>query len=79
MTLNSIVFSEGPVEVYQNLHTLGFYWRDKQVTVCGPFASLYDALDDYRTTVRARKNNVVELKLGGDLINVDFVNKKRIS
>lgn len=69
----------------------GFFWCDKLNSQgCGPFVSIHQALEHYilvveqRRQARATSANVLPFidptnPPQGDLIKVDFVNRKRIS
>ncbi len=82
--LNKIVFSEGPVEVYQNLFNRCFYWRDRHTVESGPHPSLYAALDNYRETTKNRK--IISIRpefkpdetFSGSVVKVDFNAKRRL-
>lgn len=78
----------------QSVDIIGIFWWDKYcITDHGPFPSVYDAmkhhvliLQERKATTRAPvqdfsdpyKLKVVENKIPGDLIQVDFKNKKRV-
>lgn len=87
MKMNSIVFSEGPVEVYQNMQNNGFYWsyytKDNYLLDQGPFETLYAALDAfryYKCSYLTPMTNVVPISntIVNNVIQVDFKTRKRV-
>lgn len=100
MLIHNIIFKLGSLEVFTKRDiTLGIsaqglpgiYWMDKhQVHGCGPFSSIYQAMEHYTIVVKQRREMTPIVALppptivqssrpSGDLIQVDFVNKRRTS
>lgn len=93
MTLNTVIVELPHAgSVYSKSHFLGFYWCDSFSTrEFGPFKSVYDAMKDYTRVLDQRKITAAQtagmtfiglgksLNILGDIIMVDFKNKKRIS
>lgn len=65
----------------------GFYWSDKHSSHegIGPFLTVHDAMQDHVKTLESRQYNGVVFEFPGGnqnrgvIIEVDFVNKRRIA
>jgi hypothetical protein len=87
--LPALIFELGNLQVFhyqtqeEFIFNTGYnevYWQDKiSKNTYGPFKSVYDCMTHYTTTVASQKKGLEIIGVStGDVIYMDFRNKKRI-